>query len=225
MHPGAPMHHCTNAPMHHCTITRTLTLTLTLPPVQIWRPITHQTVVAHHTANSDIMHDVHRNITRACEPPHDCTKPLPMEVRSQTQTQMPALPDTDTDAMSQPRDKPYQADLYTSSLPVMHTTNAYTNHTTTILPGQVPRRPLRQGLDQEGLLQVQDAREVESSRVQLYQFAELPCSGCCRGTRGSVFLLQLSIGARISVVLRTVHTRYISLIVIVFVCVQCAPCW
>ena len=66
-----------------------LALTLTLPPVQIWRPITHQTVVAHHTANSDIMHDVHRNITRACEAPHDCTKPLPMEVRSQTQTQMP----------------------------------------------------------------------------------------------------------------------------------------
>lgn len=76
-----------------------LALTLTLPPVQIWRPITHQTVVAHHTANSDIMHDVHRNITRACEAPHDCTKPLPMEVRaprhrrrclrSQIQAQMP----------------------------------------------------------------------------------------------------------------------------------------
>jgi hypothetical protein len=48
---------------------------------QIWRPITHQTVVAHHTANSDIMHDVHRNITRACEA-HDCAQPLPMEVKS-----------------------------------------------------------------------------------------------------------------------------------------------
>ena len=48
---------------------------------QIWRPITHQTVVAHHTANAEIMHAVHRNISRACET-HDCEKPLPMEVSS-----------------------------------------------------------------------------------------------------------------------------------------------
>jgi len=48
---------------------------------QIWRPITHQTVVAHHTANAAIMHDVHRNISRACEK-HDCEALLPFEVKS-----------------------------------------------------------------------------------------------------------------------------------------------
>jgi len=48
---------------------------------QIWRPITHQTVVAHHTANSEIMHDVHRNITAKCN--EQCVqKPLPFEVTS-----------------------------------------------------------------------------------------------------------------------------------------------
>ena len=48
---------------------------------QIWRPVTDQTVVAHHTANPEIMNDVHRNITRACD--DECIKrPLPFEVSS-----------------------------------------------------------------------------------------------------------------------------------------------
>ena len=48
---------------------------------QIWRPITWQTVVAHHTANPEIMHTVHRNITRVCD--DACVKkPLPFEVES-----------------------------------------------------------------------------------------------------------------------------------------------
>lgn len=48
---------------------------------QIWRPITHQTVVAHHVANKDIMHDVHRNISAVCD--DRCAhRDLPFEVTS-----------------------------------------------------------------------------------------------------------------------------------------------
>jgi hypothetical protein len=48
---------------------------------QIWRPITHQTVVAHHVANEIIINDVFRNISRVCD--EKCQrKDLPFEVQS-----------------------------------------------------------------------------------------------------------------------------------------------
>lgn len=48
---------------------------------QIWRPITHQTVVAHHVANEIIMTQVHKNITRVCD--DACVQTdLPFEVES-----------------------------------------------------------------------------------------------------------------------------------------------
>lgn len=48
---------------------------------QIWRPITHQTVVAHHVANEIIINDVFRNVTRTCD--DKCQQaPLPFEVTS-----------------------------------------------------------------------------------------------------------------------------------------------
>jgi hypothetical protein len=48
---------------------------------QIWRPITHQTVVAHHVANEIIIHDVFRNISRTCD--EKCQqRPIPFEVES-----------------------------------------------------------------------------------------------------------------------------------------------
>ena len=48
---------------------------------QIWRPITHQTVVAHHIANEAIIKDVFRNITRVCDDACQHTD-LPFEVQS-----------------------------------------------------------------------------------------------------------------------------------------------
>ena len=46
---------------------------------QIWRPITYQSVVAHHVANEIIINDVHRNITARCD--DKCVhKLLPFEV-------------------------------------------------------------------------------------------------------------------------------------------------
>ena len=48
---------------------------------QIWRPITDQTVVAHHVANEVIMHDVFRNITERCDKRCESTA-LPFEVES-----------------------------------------------------------------------------------------------------------------------------------------------
>ena len=48
---------------------------------QIWRPITHQTVVAHHVANAQIMAEVHANISARCDAA--CVKKeLPFEVES-----------------------------------------------------------------------------------------------------------------------------------------------
>ncbi|KAL1527607.1 hypothetical protein AB1Y20_008993 [Prymnesium parvum] len=48
---------------------------------QIWRPITHQTVVAHHVANEDIINEVHRNISERCGA--SCVSTLlPFEVKS-----------------------------------------------------------------------------------------------------------------------------------------------
>lgn len=49
---------------------------------QIWRPITHQTVVAHHVANEIIIHDVYRNISDRCD--DECSRKLdlPLEVTS-----------------------------------------------------------------------------------------------------------------------------------------------
>merc|ERR1712185_691644 len=48
---------------------------------QIWRPITHQTVVAHHVANKDIMHDVFKNSSARCDDRCE-KKDLPFEVES-----------------------------------------------------------------------------------------------------------------------------------------------
>jgi len=48
---------------------------------QIWRPITHQTVVAHHIANEQIIAEVHANITRVCDDRCVHTD-LPFEVTS-----------------------------------------------------------------------------------------------------------------------------------------------
>ena len=48
---------------------------------QIWRPITSQTVVAHHVANEQIINDVFRNISRVCD--DNCVHTdLPFEVSS-----------------------------------------------------------------------------------------------------------------------------------------------
>lgn len=48
---------------------------------QIWRPVTHQTVVAHHVANQEIIHNVHRNISDRCD--EKCVNSLlPFEVKS-----------------------------------------------------------------------------------------------------------------------------------------------
>ena len=48
---------------------------------QIWRPITYQTVVAHHVANEVIINDVHRNISERCD--SRCVNTLlPFEVKS-----------------------------------------------------------------------------------------------------------------------------------------------
>lgn len=48
---------------------------------QIWRPITWQTVVAHHIANEDIIHNVFRNVSRTCD--DKCQRQeLPFEVTS-----------------------------------------------------------------------------------------------------------------------------------------------
>jgi len=48
---------------------------------QIWRPITHQTVVAHHIANEEIIHDVYKNSTKRCDEKCQHTD-LPFEVTS-----------------------------------------------------------------------------------------------------------------------------------------------
>lgn len=48
---------------------------------QIWRPITWQTVVAHHVANEDIIKTVFKNVSRVCD--DQCQrKELPFEVTS-----------------------------------------------------------------------------------------------------------------------------------------------
>ncbi|KOO29746.1 beta-1,3-galactosyltransferase 4 [Chrysochromulina tobinii] len=48
---------------------------------QIWRPITWQTVVAHHVANEDIIKTVFKNVSRLCD--DQCQrKELPFEVTS-----------------------------------------------------------------------------------------------------------------------------------------------
>ena len=49
---------------------------------QIWRPITHQTVVAHHIANEEIIHSVFRNVSRTCNTKCQREKILPFEVTS-----------------------------------------------------------------------------------------------------------------------------------------------
>ena len=48
---------------------------------QIWRPVTRQSVVVHHVANHEIMHGVHRNISRVCDAACVNTD-LPFEVES-----------------------------------------------------------------------------------------------------------------------------------------------